>query len=82
MFGKVCKSCQTTFKLPLLHMEQKCLQSKAHSREQCFHLTLTNPSTRDSIPIPVHHSQEKRSRIPHEFCACERNDKYIGTQGG
>lgn len=56
VFGKECKSCQTTFKLPLLHMEQKCLQSKAHSQEQCFHLTPTNPSTRNSIPVPVHDS--------------------------
>lgn len=67
VFGKECKSCQTTFKLPLLHMEQKCLQSKAHSQEQCFHLTPTNPSTRNSIPVPVH--DNARGTIRHSLRA-------------
>lgn len=69
VFGKECKSCLTTFKLPLLQMEQMCLQSKAHSQEQRFHLTPTNPSTRNSVPIPVHHSA--RETITHSlrvFC--------------
>lgn len=63
VLGKECKSCLTTFKLPLLHMKQKCLQSKAHSQEQHFHLTPTNPSTRNSLPAPVHHSA--RETITH-----------------
>lgn len=61
VFDKECKSCLTTFKLPLLQMEQKCLQSKAHSQEQRFHLTPTNLSTRNSVP--VHHSA--RETIMH-----------------
>lgn len=69
VLGKECKSCPTTFMLPLLHMEQTCLQSKALSQEQHCHLTLTNPSTRNSIPIPVHHSAgETITHSPCVFC--------------
>lgn len=76
MFGKECKSCLTTFKLPLLQIEQKCLQSEAHSQEQCFHPTPTNPSTRNSIPIPVHHRAGETIMHSHVCFAPERVDKY------
>lgn len=76
MFGKECKSCQTTFKLHLLlHMEQKCLESKAHSREQHFHLTLTTPSSRDSTPIPVHHRAREMATHSASVFASGRADK-------
>lgn len=69
VFGKERKSCLTTFKLPLFQMEQKCLQSEAHSQEQRLQLTPTNPSTRNSIPTPVHHSARGTiTHSPRVFC--------------
>lgn len=67
VFGKECKSCQMTLKLPLLHMEQKCLQSKAHSQEQRFHLTAKNPSNQEFYTC-TSTSQCKRNN--HAFPMC------------
>lgn len=81
VFGKECKSCLTTFKLPLFQMEQKRRQSKAHSQKQHFHLTPTNLST-IPVPISVHHSA--RETITHSlrvFCTWKSGQiqRYIHT---
>lgn len=50
---------------------QKCQQNKAHPWEQRFHLTLTNPTSGNSVPVPVHH-RAKRNSHAFVFCAGEK----------